>query len=468
MSVRQTRSTGHYGRMFPPAATAPTEQYLNKLEVLGRAMLEPGHSVSADCAPTLSPAGYTYFAQLVDHDLSFDRTPLAEARAFEPEEIPNGRTPWLDLDHVYGGGPERSPQLYEGAGGAERFRLAGSADLPRGEVYKLIGDQSLTLRDRDFRDLENAIILQLRILFMRLHNLAIEQQLSCGIGIVDAANGTRFKKAARLVRWEYQRLVRRDLLPHIVDRTVLARIQADGPTFGWRDGFFIPVEFSTAAFRFGHSAVRPSYRMNANARVSLGELLAPALATEAIPERMVVKWENFFPLSGHRPAPMMAIDTRITPDLGELTRYTARIVGPPELTVRTLQRGAWMRLPSGQDVARALGLPALTPEQLTGAASTRDSTPDQSGRVLAEVGLVDDTPLFYYLLREAEVPPSCGARLGVVGSRIVAETIEAAFRFDADSYWHVPGGWSPPRWEFPSGKSRHIESMSDVIEVLGH
>jgi hypothetical protein len=183
------------------------------------------------------------------------------------------------------------------------------------------------LRERDFRDLENAIILQLRILFMRLHNLAVERRLSCGIGALEAADGTRFNSAARLVRWEYQRLVRRDLLPHLLDRPVLARVQADGPTFDWRDGFFIPVEFSTAAFRFGHSAVRPNYRMNANSRVSLGELLAPALATEPIPERMLIDWGNFFPTARHRAAPMMAIDTRITPDLGELTRYTSRITG---------------------------------------------------------------------------------------------------------------------------------------------
>ena len=459
-------TTGCYGRMFA-AAPPPTDDHLTKLAALGRSMLGEGQSLPRDCGPTFSPAGYTYLAQLVDHDLSFDRVPLAQAHALEPEEIPNRRTPWLDLDHIYGGGSETSPQLFEGDEGAERFRLAGDADLPLGEVYKIIGDQSIAPQERDFRDLENAIILQLRVLFMRLHNLAIEQQLSCGIPELDAVDDTRYKKAARVVRWQYQHLVRRDLLPRIVDKTVLARVQKAGPAFAWpTDAFFIPVEFSTAAFRFGHSAVRSNYRMNRNSRLLLRELVAPALATDPLPERMKIEWNHFFPISRLRPAPMMALDTQIAPDLGDLAQYTARITGPPELTVRTLQRGAWMRLPSGQNVARALGIEPLTSAQLTGAASTPDGRADQSGQVLTGLGLVDETPLFYYLMREAETAPNCGAHLGVVGSHIVAETIEGAFRLDPDSYWQVGDAWAPAEWRCRNGRSRRIEWMRDLIEVV--
>ena len=462
----EARTTGCYGRMFP-AASAPNEQYLAKLEALGRSMLAAGRNPSADCASSFSPCGYTYFAQLVDHDVSFDRLPLAQANAFSPEGIPNRRSPWLDLDHVYGGGPGVSPQLYEGSEGAERFRLADNSDLPSGDRYKLLGDQSLPLHERDFRDLENAMVLQLRVLFMRLHNVAIDHRLSCGLAEYDADDCTPFRKAARLVRWTYQRLVRRDLLPRVLDKTVLARVQGDGPAFQWPDGaFFIPIEFAAAAFRFGHSIVRGSYQMNRRSRVLLRDLISPSLATDAIPERLLIEWDNFFTTSNHRPAPMEAIDTRITPDLGDLTAYTARITGPKELPVRTLQRGAWMRLPSGQQVARALGLPVLAAEQLTGAASSCDGMRDSSGEVLADAGLTEETPLFYYILREAELAPNCGAHLGAVGSRIVAETLEGAFRFDADSYWPVEGGWSPLAWPVGNGRARKIETFADLIAVV--
>jgi hypothetical protein len=200
--------------------------------------------------------------------------------------------------------------------------------------------------------------------------------------------------------------------------------------------------------------------------VLLRDLISPSLATDAIPERLLIEWDNFFTTSDHRPAPMEAIDTRITPDLGDLTAYTARITGPKELPVRTLQRGAWMRLPSGQEVARALGVRVLTPEQLTGAASSCDGMPDTSGQVLADAGLTEETPLFYYILREAELAPNCGAHLGVVGSQIVADTLEAAFRLDGDSHWHVRGGWSPPPWPLANGRGRKIETFADLIEVV--
>ena len=54
---------------------------------------------------TLTPrVGYTYFSQFVGHDLTHDPTPL-DGPYLDPELTPNRRTPYLDLDHVYGTRP---------------------------------------------------------------------------------------------------------------------------------------------------------------------------------------------------------------------------------------------------------------------------------------------------------------------------------------------------------------------------
>ena len=79
---------------------------------------------------TLTPrAGYTYFGQFIGHDLTHDSTPL-EGPYCEPERTPNYRTPSFDLDHIYGGGPEKSPFLYEGERG--RRNLQDRSDHTRG------------------------------------------------------------------------------------------------------------------------------------------------------------------------------------------------------------------------------------------------------------------------------------------------------------------------------------------------
>ncbi len=461
------------------AGNPPDAGYLEKLEQLGHSLLQEGDS-EGKFGPNRIAAGYTYFGQLIAHDLSFDGVPFAECGQCEAEEIPNARTPWLDLDHVYGGGPERSPELYAGEKGAERFRIVNNCDLPRGERYKRTGDQTARLARPDLRNLENVIVLQLHVLFMRLHNAAIDQRLGCGIPEVEQEDGTPFNKAARLVRWQYQWLIRNDFLPKLLDPSVAVRVRTSGPRFQWPRGkFFIPIEFSAAVFRFGHSMVRPKYRLNSAPAFTFRDLADPRWAVEPLSSELRIDWKRFFHRGGFTPAPAFGIDTRITPELGAVTAAHATRVNaegstprshhgqPFALPVRTLQRGASMRLPSGQALVRQLGLEAkmLTAQQLTGATETAGG--DRSGTILAESGLVADTPLFYYILREAEMEPYCGDRLGPVGSQIVGDVIEGAFRHDPDSYWHLADRWKPPAWAFSVGPARPINFMGDLIAALG-
>src|SRR5437016_12863176 len=87
-------------------------------------MIDDGTRVSDDRAEILLDAGYTYFGQLVAHDLTKDVSSIDEAWRTEPEELQNLQTPKLDLDVLYGGGPDHSPHLYEDD--AVRLKLGAS------------------------------------------------------------------------------------------------------------------------------------------------------------------------------------------------------------------------------------------------------------------------------------------------------------------------------------------------------
>lgn len=98
------------------------------------------------------------------------------------------------------------------------------------------------------------------------------------------------------------------------------------------------------------------------------------------------------------------------------------------LAVRDLQRGQGIGLPSGEAVARHLGVEPLTSEQV-GIAST---------------GWRDETPLWYYILREADVC-TAGNHLGPVGGRIVAEVLVGLIDADETSYRRSSPDWHPQK-----------------------
>lgn len=450
-----------------PEGEKPTDELMHKLEGLGRGLLEDEALTTQGNAR----AGYTYFGQFIDHDLTFD-LPLEQAGIHEPEDIPNGRSPWLDLDQVYGGGPCCNPDIYEGDRDAERFKIIGKADVPMVNGRKLLGDP------KDNRDLENVILLQFHVLFMKLHNKAIEQCMDPEMVNVGPEHGTRFERARRLVVWQYQYLVENEYLPHVVNNRILENVRADGPHFKWCNGFFIPVEFSNAAFRFGHSMVRKTYKLNDfHQNTPLKDLMEQKLTTQPLKEEWVIDWRHFF---GGRADPSQPIDVRLTKDLGKLPPFTKEIFanpvflrilpvdpssGPDELPVRTLLRAARNRLPTGQEVAQAFEQNPLTADQLTGRCGPTGQ-PDKAGKALIEAGLVGKTPLFFYLLREAEV--TGGERLGAAGSRIVTDVIEGSLRHAPDVYPRGSGiKWRPPMWKFPDGTRAHAESLDKLVELVG-
>ena len=173
----------------------------------------------------------------------------------DPDAVTDFRTPALDLDNVYGRGPGDQPYLYENDG--VQFLLgdkldSGALDLPRNSANPrraLIGDP---------RNDENSIVSQFQALMLRFHNR-----------VVDDNPTLSFPSVQRIVRWHYQWVVVYDFLPKIVSASVLDALKTDEQYdqkklqfYHWKNDPFMPVEFSVAAYRLGHSMIRPGYRLN--------------------------------------------------------------------------------------------------------------------------------------------------------------------------------------------------------------
>ena len=250
---------GRFGRMFRrlPAAKfgrtdAENETNLKKLATSMVASLEDPKD-GADAEEGGVPALYTYLGQFIDHDLTFDPASSLQKQN-DPNALVDFRTPAFDLDCVYGRGPDDQPYMYDGnqllTGKPMTGGNPGSKDLPRAANGRaIIGDP---------RNDENTIVSQLQGIFFAFHNRMATEMA-----------GAEFADIQRQVRFHYQYVVVNDFLPRIAHSSVLTQLKTDGrydadnlEFFHWRNDPFMPVEFSVAAYRFGHSMVRPDYRLN--------------------------------------------------------------------------------------------------------------------------------------------------------------------------------------------------------------
>jgi hypothetical protein len=424
-------------------------------------MVDDGSKVSEMRPEILVDSGYTYFGQLIAHDLTKDVSSVDEAWQKEPEDLPNLQTARLDLNVLYGGGPDRSPQLYERDG--TRLRIgqgagkAGSFDVctdPNGQ--RLLADE---------RSAANLILRQMIAVFARFHNFAVEQLQAT---ISDPKKV--FRAARGKVQQQFHWLVCKDYLRSLLDPMVYGRVFVKRrPLMHWRS-FSIPIEFAAAAMRFGHAMVRPNYLFSFGNDMRLNNTLGRTCDRGPILENLKIEWGFFFRGAGPgRTVHARPIDTRLSPPLhglpGDLIGVTEiacphfRIArNPNELAIRTLLRGAGLRLPSGQTVARALGETVLREEELV---QNADGHVTNQGRILRGFDLVKATPLWYYILKESEVRHH-GNRLGLVGSHLIAETIHAALRYDRVSQ---RSNDLPPTWQFPCG-SRRLYTLSEFFRAV--
>jgi hypothetical protein len=396
---------------------------------------------------TTHTAGTTFMGQFLDHDMTFDLASRL-GQPVEPLSSPNSRTPAFDLDSVYGGGPLADPELYVPVGRRERptkLRIESSGvfeDLPRNP------DRSAIIADP--RNDENLVIAGLQAAVILFHNNAVDLVARDRRDSADEV----FRKARQLTTWHYQWMIVNEFLPLFIGQELVNDILRNGRRFYRPPVGYVPVEFQGAAYRFGHSMVRPSYRANLKGDVDadgqpapfFAMIFDPAAQGQADPidlrggaraRRRFIGWQTFFDFGlleadGVSPAvkPNKLIDTRISTPLFNLPLQTIASGEPPtSLPQRNLLRHVTWSLPSGQSIARFMRVPVLT----------GDDFPELRG---FRLGLEDSTPLWYYVLREAAVMEK-GLHLGPVGGRIVGEVFLGLLQLDSDSYLATNPRWRP-------------------------
>lgn len=449
---------------------------IDALRALGIAMAEDPSGTNSKI-----PAAYTYFGQFIDHDITktlFDESLQPPAGpdpinkdTFQPVPldqvtglIRNARTSLLDLDSVFRGLAETTVKddgtMTLGQVSPAPFGTIRTADkdhdLPRRPMIKNPATLEEQEADRqaligDPRNDENLIVAQTHVGFIRAFNAKIRG------GLVAAA-------AETAIRRRYQWAVLHDFLPRIGHKPTVEDVLKNGPTV-WvvddPDKLFMPIEFAAAAYRFGHSMIRGGYAHNATfprepfSRFFTFTALSGDLAPEngpdfqfpTLPDNWVIEWHRFFGATADDPSanPARRIDANLTPQLGLLRDFQGSPIVSimAHLAARNLLRGYLLGLPTGQAVAKKLGLPVLAPEVL------RAATPSGLGRSIEDAGLLERTPLWFYILAESGDPSGTdGQCLGPVGTRIVAETLFNLARHATDSVIQSP----PPKSEIDTGE----------------
>jgi hypothetical protein len=469
------KGQGFFDRMFKDLS--PLQAPDADLEALANAMRDANPGDPALDNPNV-PAGFTYLGQFIDHDISLDLSPLSVSIE-DPTMIRNFRTPGLDLDCLYGSGP--GPHRFLFRQDAPKFligRTTPSPDAQNVQIPALPNDLERTRHGvasiGDHRNDENLLVAQTHLAFLKFHDKVVDRLKAAG-----TPDSQLFDEASKLVRWHYQWMVLHDFVERITEVGIVAKLLAEGRKFyRFKTVPFMPVEFAGAAYRLGHSMVREEYSHNRVFRPVPPRLAAGTLSflfqfsglsgnitgelggLPALPSNWVIDWRRFYDF--HTPAGTpnfefnlsRRLDPFLTPTLHQLPGFPQTREG--NLAFRNLRRGVILGLPSGQDVAAAMAteipLSPLTPAEIA-------TGPD--GAVAAQKGFDTAAPLWYYILKEAQVRGQ-GERLGPVGARIVAEVFVGMVQGDKDSFLSQPG-WTPT---LPA-KTPGTFFMTDLLQFVG-
>jgi hypothetical protein len=477
---------GRFGRMF---RTLPPARFrVDDLKALAQ---EEGGMVAAfEESPTPEDqdddeensgisAGYTYFGQFIDHDLTFDPVSSLD-KENDPNALTDFRTPRFDLDCIYGRGPDDQPYLYDQTNGIKMLLgrpLTGNPndqrahDLPRNAQGRaLIGDP---------RNDENVIVSQLQAAMIRFHNRIAE---------VMKASHVDFQEVQRLVRWHYQWAVLHDflptligpetfaaILPHIAKKTSIHQDPPNLRFYRWANKPFIPVEFSVAAYRFGHSMVRPIYRLNRNLpRLAIfsDDPNTSLTGFREYPANFGIEWNLFFAMdpppnpkdAKTRVQPAYKIDSSIVNPLGHLPTSVGGTI--PSLAERNLLRALRMGLPSGQAVAQRMGIPVIPDDKLRVGKATKADTAKNPRLIDISPRFTHNAPLWYYILAESQqafVNNKTPIRLGPVGGRIVGEVFVGLMLGDHHSFLYQNPGWKPMPQFFKKGRFGIAELIAQAL-----
>ena len=476
--------------MFPELTNddllTPSEKTLSDLAALGATMEDKDDLTEFNSS---TPAAYTYFAQFIDHDIVFtdvkkekgqtDSELLAAANLspWSKQEIAqrvrNKRTNPLQLECIYGDVDTDNPPPRD----CQKFVIgkvcphherpphkdedndlvrSGLSRNPRNDRVAFINDP---------RNDSNLIVSQIHLAFLRAHN-AIADKFGCS-----------FRKARRTLLKHYQWMVYHDILPRFV-RDEEIKAAHDHPLF--EPSNEVPLEFSIAAFRFGHSLIRRNYYLNDGFQSEplqrmfmltvLSNNLGPTPGDGCLnlPGNKIIAWRKFLGGEGRNTA------RKIRPQMVEplftlLDDAIIAVKGEKRLAVQDLKRGYMLRIPTGQALATKMGVDKLTPEELLTFAVN-----SAQREVLEASEFLEKTPLWFYILAEGAKQNAEGTKqnateeakrnkdkLGPVGGRIVAETITGFIHRTPDTF--LGTDWKPADFCFQPGQF----FISDLLRLAG-
>ena len=446
------------------------------------------------------PAGYTYFGQFVDHDLTFDTTSSLKPLTEDPDQkdATNLRTPRFDLDCLYGAGPGDQPYMYDGAKLLFGTTLDGGGkdDLIRigvkGKERAVVGDK---------RNDENSIICQIQLAFIKFHNKVVDKLVEKKFA------GNLFERARDEVRWTYQKILIEDYLRRITDAVTYDFFEQKWRASGEAAYLLytadkrgnIPIEFAGAAYRFGHSMIRQGYRLSPKAGKDIFKPEEKDQADSFIgfgplsSDHVIDDWRRFFAdntlLPGQRELSNIAVpgakDTdvrlqwayKIDPSLANpLASLPLAIASRadfplsfrdelPSLSRFNLFRGNKFGLESGQVFAQKIGAIKLEEKYLQVRTKTADGGFTFTSIETVDPAFLKDTPLWFYVLAEAQKPiidmwidkgrrnltdddfmtgPGAVSQLGAVGGTILLEVFFGLMDADPESFRAAErNGWSP-------------------------
>jgi hypothetical protein len=395
---------GRYSRLFPDLPPlAPSEAELLALGSAG-GVCDGGQA--ADASNT--EAGWPFFGQFVAHDITADRSPLERT---DHAMVANQRAPRLNLECLYGAGPAGSPYLFDRDDPAKFLLAEGGRDVPRTvQGIAIIADP---------RNDSHLLMNRMHLSMLRAHNAFVDLARDRGV-----TEESVFDAARQALTWHYQWLVAEEFLPKLVGRDLVDALASGEVSLPLAEGLSIPVEFADAAYRYGHSQIRQTYATRDG--VPPMPIFPDMLGFRPVPPERDVDWSLFFdgPVPD-RAQRAMRISERLPVSLIAMPPEISGAVKEPgyrSLANRDMRRGALTDLPSGEAVARAMGLEPLTQAEIGLGATDRE------------------TPLWYYIAREADTAGQ-GDRLGPVGGRLVAGVLLALLDRDPASYRSAEPGW---------------------------
>jgi heme peroxidase len=431
---------GRYGRLLPGLSPLVTDAPL--LHALGRSGGPCDGAPFADTGgdDAREAAGWPLFGQFVAHDITADRSPVTHHA--DTDTIRNFRAPRINFECVYGGGPAGSPYLYQREDTAKLLLGRNDAgrpdDVPRNsEGIALIGDP---------RNDVHLFVAQLHVAMLKLHNRLVDRLRADGV-----ADNEVFDEARLAATWHYQWVVLSDFLPRLIGTQLTDELLRDGPqhflSVEREDDPFVPFEFADAAYRYGHSQIRHSYRLAGDSAPV--PMFPDLVGFRPVPADRVVDWTQLFDFPEHEPAQRAKkIDGRLPRSLIELPVAITGEVSDGDLrslAVRDLERGSGVGLPSGEAVAIEFGAEPLSSDEL---------------------GLPGDwrgeTPLWFYILKESEARGG-GDELGPVGGRIVGEVLVGLIDSDPESFRSNDPGWRPTL----TGEHERGFGLTDALPVPG-